>query len=76
MFRVVGPFLNIETIAAGREIRELRRLKRAYGRGRWRKCKGFARIEIANGIKHVAEIHWYEAHGVGRKEIKIKRIIR
>ncbi len=67
--------MNVETITVGREIRELRRLQRAYGKGRWRKRKGIAKIRLPNGRTHTAEIHWYEAHGIGRKETKIKRII-
>ncbi|HEX2882203.1 MAG TPA: hypothetical protein VHO25_21935 [Polyangiaceae bacterium] len=76
MFRVIPPFLNVETIATGRGIDELRRLKKHHGKGRWRKRKGIAKIVMFDGKEHVAEIHWYEAHGIGRKEIKIKRIIK
>jgi len=75
MFKILGPIVDIQTIAAGRQIRELRRLLKAYGPGRWRKRKGIARIQLEHGTVHTAEIHWYEAHGVGRKEHKIKRII-
>lgn len=76
MFEIVGPVLQLETIAVGREIRELKRLEKAYGKGRWRKRKGVARIRFADGSVHTAEIHFYEAHGVGRKEAKIKRLYR
>ena len=62
---VVGPLRNVQTIATGRAIRELRRLRRRYGKGRWRKRKGIATV-------HQAEVHWYEAHGIGRREMKIK----
>ena len=56
-------------------IRELPRLKKLYGPGRWRKRKGVARVRLSDASEHIAELHWYEASGVGRKEIKIKRII-
>jgi len=75
VFDIVGPIVNVETIATGREIREIRRLQKAYGKGRWRKRKGIARIKLRDGSVHTAEIHWYEAHGIGRKEAKIKRLI-
>ncbi len=75
MFEIVGPIVNVETIATGRAIRELKRLQKAYGKGRWRKCKGIARIRLIDGSTYTAEVHWYEAHGIGRKEAKIKRFI-
>ena len=75
VFKILGPMVDVETIATGRAIRELRRLQRAHGKGRWRKCKGIARIELSDGSIHTAEVHWYEAHGIGRKEAKIKRLI-
>lgn len=74
-FRILGPLRNVETIARGRGIREQRRLARVYGKGKWRKQKGFARIELSDGSICLAELHWYEAHGVGRKEFKIKRLL-
>ena len=67
--------MNVETIATGRAIRERRRLEKVYGKGRWRKRKGVAKVRFADGSLHTAEIHWYEAHGIGRKEAKIKRLI-
>ena len=73
---IVGRIENIETIAVGRSIREYDRLVTGHGPGRWRKLKGFALVTLPDGIIERAEIHWYEAHGVGRKEIKIKRILR
>ena len=76
MFEIVGAVLQLETIAVGREIRELKRLEKMYGKGRWRKKKGIARIRFADGSVHTAEVHFYEAHGIGRKEAKIKRIYR
>jgi hypothetical protein len=72
---VLGTIVDVETIATGREIRELRRLQKAYGRGRRRKRKGIAKVRLRNGGIHTAEVHWYEAHGIGRKEFKIKRLI-
>lgn len=71
-FEIVGPIRAIETIAVGRAIRQLRRLRRRYGAGRWRKRKGTARVRLRDGTVHEAEIHWYEAHGIGRQEMKIK----
>jgi len=59
----------------GRRIRELPRLLKFYGPGRWRKRKGIARIRLDDGTIRTAEIHWYEAHGIGRKELKIKRFV-
>ena len=74
-FHIVGGITEVELIASGRSIRELKRLRKAYGRGRWRKLKGTALIKFIDGTIHRSELHWYEAHGIGRKEIKIKRII-
>jgi hypothetical protein len=71
-FEVLGPMRNVETIATGREIRQLPRLRRSHGKGRWRKRKGVARVRLQDGTVHMAEIHWYEAHGIGRREMKIK----
>ncbi len=74
-FEIISPISNIETIATGHSIRELGRLQKVYGIGRWRKLKGFATIQFANDTSVYAEIHWYEAHGIGKKELKIKRIL-
>jgi hypothetical protein len=71
-FKILSQISNIETMAAGTGIRELRRLRRMHGRGRWRKRKGVARIELQDGDIKLAELHWYEATGVGRREYKIK----
>ena len=71
-FEVIGPVRSIETIAAGPAIRQLRRLSRRYGKGRWRKQKGLATVRLQDGTVHRAEVHWYEAHGIGRREMKIK----
>jgi len=74
-FEIVGPITDVETIAVGRSIRELSRLRRQYGRGRWRKLKGVATVRVAGGELRRAEIHWYEAHGFGRVRHKIKRFL-
>jgi hypothetical protein len=72
-FEILGDITDIEPIAMGSAIREVARLRRQYGRGRWRKLKGIARIRLANGRIRRAELHWYEAHGIGKREIKRKR---
>ena len=71
-FELIGPIRDIQTIAIGRTIRGLARLSKRYGSGRWRKLKGIARVRLIDGTIHTAEVHWYEAHGIGRKELKIK----
>jgi hypothetical protein len=72
-FEIISDITQIEPIAVGTAIRDLARLRRVYGVGRWRKLKGIATIRLANGRIRVAELHWYEAHGIGKKEIKRKR---
>lgn len=72
---IVGPIADTETIASGRGIREIRRLQKTYGKGRWRKLKGVARVRLEDGSIARAEVHWYEATGIGRKETKIKRFL-
>jgi hypothetical protein len=74
-YEILGEVTRIETIAAGRGIRDLPRLRRLYGKGRWRKLKGVALVRLGTGTIRTAEIHWYEAHGIGRKEIKRKRYL-
>ncbi len=74
-FELVGGVTEIDTIATGRGVRELQRLRRLYGKGRWRKMKGSARIRLRDGRIRLAEIHWYEAHGIGKKEFKRKRYL-
>ena len=71
-FELVGPIREIQPIAISRGVRERARLRRRYGTGRWRKLKGIARVRLIDGTIHIAEVHWYEAHGIGRKELKIK----
>ena len=74
-FEIIGEIAQAETIATASGIREIARLRRIYGRGRWRKRKGIARIRLDDGSLHLAEIHWYEASGIGRKEFKIKALL-
>ena len=74
-FKILSEIRDIETIALGRGVYIRRYLERTYGRGRWRKMKGIATVELADGTICEAEIHWYEAHGIGKKEFKIKRIL-
>ncbi len=74
-FTIVGELAEIETIATSSGIRELARLRKLYGRGRWRKRKGIAEVRLPEGTFVRAELHWYEATGIGRREYKIKRFI-
>ena len=74
-FEVLGEIRGIERIAVGASIREVARLRRVYGPGRWRKMKGVATVRVAGGTVCEVEVHWYEAHGHGRREIKIKRFL-
>ncbi len=74
-FEIIGDISNIGIIAVGNSIRELERLRKTYGSGRWRKLKGFATISLDDGSIYEAELHWYEAHGISKKEIKIKRFL-
>jgi hypothetical protein len=72
-FEIRGEVADVETFAIGKAIRELPRLRKLYGKGRWRKRKGFADVKLPNGAIRKAELHWYEANGIGKKEFKIKR---
>ena len=74
-FEVIGEIKSPETFATGNAIREIKRLRRAYGKGRWRKRKGVADIRFEDGSVRRAEIHWYEATGIGKKEIRIKYFV-
>ena len=74
-FEIVGDISGIETIAVGTSIRDLPRLRRLYGTGRWRKLKGVALVRLRSGTVRRAEVHWYEAHGIGKKEVKRKRYV-
>ena len=73
-FELLGPIMQVETLVVGSRIREIARLRKVYGRGRWRKRKGIAKVRLSDGSLHVAEIRWYEVTGLGRKEFKIKRL--
>lgn len=72
---LLGAITDIEVVAVGKAIRELPRLQRAYGRGWWRKLKGNTVVRLPDGSVCRAEVHWYEAHGIGRKELKVKRLL-
>jgi len=74
-FEIVGDIERVETIAVGGGIRDIMRLQRQFGPGRWRKLKGIARVRLPSGSIRQAELHWYEAHGIGRKKLKVKRLL-
>jgi hypothetical protein len=74
-FEIISEISDIEIIAKGRGIRDLARLRKKYGPGNWRKLKGRATVRMEDGTVHTAEIHWYEAHGIGRKKFKIKETL-
>jgi hypothetical protein len=74
-FEICGDLGDVETFAIGKSIRELPRLQKIYGKGRWRKRKGFADVRLPNGTIRKVELHWYEVSGVGKKELKIKRFL-
>jgi hypothetical protein len=74
-FEILGEIADVETFATSSGIREINRLRRIYGRGRWRKRKGIARVRLPDRSIHTAEVHWYEAAGIGRKEFKIKHLL-
>lgn len=74
-FEIIGAIDQIDTFAVGHSIRELGRLRKLYGNGRWRKRKGVAVVRMADGALARAELHWYEASGIGRREFKIKRFV-
>jgi len=74
-FEILGEIQSIETIASGHSIRELRRLNRIYGKTTWRKRKGVAKIRLRDATERIAELHWYEGHGKGKKELKIKKYV-
>ena len=74
-FEIISEIRDAETIAAGRSVYIRRYLERTYGRGRWRKMRGIGTVQLADGEICEAEIHWFEAHGVGRKKLRIKRFL-
>ena len=75
-FEILGDIRNVETIVIGNSIREIKRLQKVYGAGRWRKLKGITMVRLSDSTICKAEIHWYEAHGIGKKEIKLKHILK
>jgi hypothetical protein len=74
-FEILGSISDVETIALNRSIRILAQLHRRYGKGRWRKLKGVANVRLIDGTIRRAELHWFEAHGIGKKKIRIKRYL-
>jgi hypothetical protein len=74
-FQIISEITDVETIAVGSRIRDLARLRKLYGKGRWRKLKGIAQIRLRSGRIRLAELHWCQAHGIGRKEMKRKRYL-
>ncbi len=75
VFEVIGKISEISTIAVGSKIRQISDLREQFGHGRWRKLKGIAQVKLQNGRIRLAELHWYEAHGIGRRKIKIKTFL-
>ena len=74
-FEIIGAIENVTIIAVGSRIHEIKRLRKAFGRGRWRKLKGIADVRLDDGTICRAELHWYEAHGIGRRKLKIKQFL-
>ena len=74
-FEIIGDITNIQTIATGNSIRDITRIRKQFGEGRWRKLKGIALVRLENGKVNRAELHWYEAHGIGRRKLKIKKLL-
>jgi hypothetical protein len=75
VFDIIGQISEIETIAVGTGIREIKILREQFGRGRWRKLKGIAQVKLQNDRIRLAELHWYEAHGIGKRKLKIKTFL-
>lgn len=75
IFEIISEVTEVEAIAVGSSIRDVQRLRKQYGKGRWRKMKGVAKVRLRSGRIRLAELHWYEAHGIGRKELKRKRYL-
>jgi len=74
-FEIIDEIYDIETVAVGGRIRDIMRLQKQFGVGRWRKMKGIAKVRLQSGRVRNAELHWYEAHGIGKKKMKIKRFL-
>lgn len=75
MLELAGPLREVEVIAVGSTIRDLSQLRKVYGDSRWRKLKGVAQVRLPDGSIRLAEVHWYEGHGLGKKELKVKRFL-
>lgn len=71
-FQIIGSIRDVETIAVGRRVRDLPRLRKVSGKARWKKMKGRATVKLRDGTVRQAEVHWYEAHGIGKRELKLK----
>jgi hypothetical protein len=74
-FEVVSSLSDVEVVASGPGVRVRSYLRKAYGQGRWPKMKGTATVRLPNGALRAVELHWYEAHGIGKRELKIKRYL-
>jgi hypothetical protein len=74
-FELIGKIGDIEIIAVGGQIHDLQKIRKKHGRGRWRKLKGIGRVRLPDGSECDAELHWYEAHGIGKKEMKVKELL-
>jgi hypothetical protein len=74
-FTVIGPIRDVEVIARGTSVKIRSYLRKAYGQGRWRKVKGIATVRLPNGTERRVELHWFEAHGIGKRDLKIKRYL-
>ena len=75
IFELISEIESVETIAVASGIHDIARLQRMYGKGRWRKLKGIGRVRLSDGSEYTAELHWYEAHGIGKKEMKVKHLV-
>ncbi len=75
IFKLIGIIEDVKPIAISGGIRDLARLRKMHGKGRWRKLKGIGRVQLLDGSEWLAELHWYEAHGIGKKEMKVKRLL-
>lgn len=74
-FEVIGEIRDVEIIARGTSVKIRAYLRKAYGRGSWRKLKGIASVRLENGARRIVELHWYEAHGIGKRDLKVKRYL-
>lgn len=74
-FKVLGEIQQVRTIAVGRAIRDIGHLRKKYGAARWKKRKGFAKVQLVDGTIGRGEVHWYEAHGIGKKELKLRSFV-